>query len=110
MRAGDLNQRITFQSKSISRDAIGGEVVTWVDAATVWAQALPGQPGTDEEIANDQHKAADVTIFRVRYSSLINTTWRISWGGALYDILSVHSPDAAAVVSEIRARAGISNG
>ena len=34
--AGEFDQRITLQSKSITRNAIGEEVVTWGDVATIW--------------------------------------------------------------------------
>src|SRR4051812_27479790 len=37
MRAGLMRERVTLLSKSVTRDAIGGEVITWVEEDDVWA-------------------------------------------------------------------------
>ncbi len=39
--ADQLDQRVTLQTSAISRDAVGGQVETWSDAATVWAGVRP---------------------------------------------------------------------
>src|SRR4051812_28090568 len=41
MQAGKMRNRVTLQEKSTGRDAIGGEIVTWVDLSTVWAELDP---------------------------------------------------------------------
>lgn len=41
LRAGALNRRITLQSRSTSQDASGGQLLTWTDVATVWANVDP---------------------------------------------------------------------
>lgn len=38
MDAGKLDQRITLQSATPGKDAVGGPTETWGDVATVWAQ------------------------------------------------------------------------
>ena len=35
--AGRLRDRVTIQTRSVTRDAYGAEVVTWATLATVWA-------------------------------------------------------------------------
>lgn len=39
--ADQLDQRVTLQASAISRDAVGGQVETWSDTATVWAGIRP---------------------------------------------------------------------
>lgn len=37
LAAGRMDQRVTLQSKSVTRDAVGAAVETWADDVTVWA-------------------------------------------------------------------------
>ena len=39
--AGDLDQRITIEKKSMARDGAGGATATWSTRATVWAKVEP---------------------------------------------------------------------
>ena len=41
LRAGALGQRITLQQRSVAQDATGGQLATWADVATVWAEVTP---------------------------------------------------------------------
>ena len=41
MRAGALGQRITLQQRTIAQDATGGQLATWTDVATAWAEVTP---------------------------------------------------------------------
>lgn len=41
IRAGALGQRITLQQRSIEQDVTGGQLSTWTDIATVWAEVMP---------------------------------------------------------------------
>ena len=41
LRAGALGQRITLQQRSMAQDATGGQLATWSDVATVWAEVTP---------------------------------------------------------------------
>jgi SPP1 family predicted phage head-tail adaptor len=41
MKAGALNHLITLQSRSTSQDASGGQLLTWSDVTTVWANVNP---------------------------------------------------------------------
>lgn len=41
MRIGALGQRITLQQRSLAQDATGGQLTTWTDVATVWAEVMP---------------------------------------------------------------------
>ena len=41
LRAGALGQRITLQQRTLAQDATGGQLATWTDVATVWAEVVP---------------------------------------------------------------------
>ena len=41
MRSGALSQRITLQQRAVAQDATGGQLATWSDVATVWAEVTP---------------------------------------------------------------------
>lgn len=89
MRAGALDQRITLAAKSVVRDAHGGETITWVDQATVWAEA---KPLTGREYFAASQEQSEISVrFRLRYRAdlAITPAWRITWGGIAYDILDV---------------------
>jgi SPP1 family predicted phage head-tail adaptor len=37
VKAGTLDRRVTLQRQFSTRDAYGGETISWIDVATVWA-------------------------------------------------------------------------
>jgi SPP1 family predicted phage head-tail adaptor len=90
MQAGYLDQRITLQARSASRDAMGGEVVTWADVATVWAAAEPLRGR--EYFAAQQVQAETQIRFRIRYRAGIVLTMRVLWRAQPYDIQAVIDP------------------
>ena len=73
MKAGKLDQRITLQAKSVTRDAMGGEVITWADQATVWAQA---DPLRGREYFAAKQEQSEITIrFKIRRGTSVTTAW-----------------------------------
>ncbi len=87
IQSGDLDQRVTLQSKSVTRAANGEEVVTWADVATVWAQVheLRGR----EYFAGAQLQDTTDVRVRLRYRSGVVREQRLLWRGAPLDIVSV---------------------
>lgn len=82
--AGRLDQRVTLQQKSVTRDDIGGEVVTWVDVATLWAAV---QPVRGREYIALRAAQSDITTkITIRYRSGVTTAMRIVWNGHAMDI------------------------
>lgn len=91
MRAGDLRNRITLQQQTKTRDAIGGEIVTWVDVATVWAEKLHQ---TSREFYGSQKTNAELTdLFKIRYREGVDTKMRLVFGDKIYDIIGAPDPD-----------------
>lgn len=85
--AGSFDQRITLQSKSVTRNAHGEEIVTWGDVATVWARLLP--PAGKSFYSADQQQHAIDARFLIRQRSGLAENMRLQWRGDNYDIVSI---------------------
>ena len=85
--AGKLSERVTFQSKSVTKNAIGEEVVSWVDYATVWAEVRPVR-GAEFYAANQMQQTLDLRVF-IRERSGITPDLRLRWKSTNYDITGV---------------------
>jgi SPP1 family predicted phage head-tail adaptor len=87
MRAGQLRQRVTIQSKTASRDSFGEEDITWVDLATVWAAV---EPLRGREFLDGKMITAEVTTrIRIRHRSGLTPEMRVVFGSITYDVLSI---------------------
>lgn len=86
MKAGLLDQRVTLQSRSVTIDAAGQDVITWIDVVTVWAQvqALRGR----EFFAAAQTQQEQTVKVRIRFREVLQT-WRLVWRGRNHDITGV---------------------
>lgn len=82
--SGRLRHRVTLQTTSITRDAYGGETITWVDLATVWAECLP--LSGREFLAARAEVAESLLKIRIRWRADVSTTTRAVWEGRVYDI------------------------
>lgn len=111
---GRANQRIKLQAKSVTRNDIGEEVVTWADVVTdtadhaIWAEAWPLK-GREFFAAQQTQYAADVR-FRIRYRDGVTREQRILWNDEPYDIIMLVDVGAARQTIEILAVNGIRNG
>lgn len=87
MRAGLKSERITLETKQVTRDAVGGEGVTWTTFFTTWAQA---EPLSGRELVSVRAVYADVTTrFQFDYLEGVHPALRVTWRGGAYDILEV---------------------
>lgn len=85
MSVGMLRERIELQRKTVTRNAIGEEVVAWQPVATVWA-ALRRITTRDVLAAQQRHAGVDV-IFVIRHRSDVAEDWRVIWRGQPYVIV-----------------------
>lgn len=84
---GRLDRRVTLQSSVAARDAVGGESLTWSDAATVWA-AREYIRGGRLFAAEEKHFEAAIT-YRIRHRSDVRAGMRLIHGDDTFEILSV---------------------
>jgi len=87
IRAGEYDQRITLQSKAVTRNAIGEEVVSWSDVALVWAKVMPLR-GNAFFAANQQQHSIDAR-FLIRARTGLTTDMRLQWQAESYDITNL---------------------
>ena len=86
MRAGQLDKRVTIQSKTVTRDSFGAEVETWSTHDTVWASI---EPLRGREWLETRQVQADIdTRIRIRYLSTVTPSMRVVWGTHIYDIIA----------------------
>ena len=80
-----MDQRVTLKSKSVVRDAVGGETITWSTLATVWArvEVLRGREFVELCAAGSEI----TTRFTVRYRSDVSTVNALTWGTRQYSIV-----------------------
>lgn len=87
MNAGILRHKISFQSRTVSRDSFGAETVAWRTEKTVWASI---EPISGREYFLAQQVQSEIThIIKIRYYSGVRTDWRVIFGSRIFDIKSV---------------------
>lgn len=82
--AGRYTKRVTIQYPETTQDAFGQPVVTYRDSYETWAsvQALSGR----EYFASQQIQNKTIKRYVVRYSSVIEPTWRLLDEGVAWNI------------------------
>lgn len=80
--AGELDKRVTLQSKSSTRNSFGEQVDGWADLATVWAGK---KLLTMKDVARAQGQSNQAEIkFLVRHRSDVTTAMRLTYKGEAY--------------------------
>ena len=107
--AGEMTERITFQQRSVTKNGLGEEVVTWADVATVWAEVRPLR-GREFYAANQTQQVVDVR-FVIRKRSGLTVDQRLLWKSTPYDITGL-IPGTGPYLGtlEIMATNGVRNG
>lgn len=82
--AGQLDQRISLQRRTMTRDGGGGADESWSTYATVSAMVRP-MTGREREVAMREEARADYLVV-LRYRNDILETDRILWRGRYLDI------------------------
>ena len=82
-----FDDRVTLQTRSVVKDALGQDTITWIDLATVWAQCqvLRGR----EFFAAAQVQQEHTVKVRIRFRADVSTLTRLVWQGRAHDITGV---------------------
>jgi SPP1 family predicted phage head-tail adaptor len=92
MQIGRLRHRITIEQATVTRDAYGGETLTWGTYATIWALVTPVR-GQERQISAAAQELATLAYqVRMRYRSDIDPRMRVVWGTKVLDIESIYDP------------------
>src|SRR3990167_3408117 len=87
MRAGNLDRRITVQTKTLTANSYGERVASWADTFTTWANVFE-IAGKEKFEASQLVDKADIR-FSIRYRTGVNEEQRIVYDSNYYDIYSV---------------------
>lgn len=109
MTAGELRERMTFESRILSDDGYGNAESSFVDQFTVWARVRAR--GGSERVIADRLTGVLPVVIRVRVSTntlLITTGWRAvhDRSGTVYNITSVANMDEKRKYLDIDATSG----
>jgi SPP1 family predicted phage head-tail adaptor len=106
-RAGELDQRITFQERVDTPDGYGGSTFTWADIpelSSVWAHIRVS--GGRESVEYQRVNAETVYLFVIRNRSDLQASYRLMWEGEPFSIKSVKKPKSRALYLEIDGERG----
>lgn len=93
MQGGKLRERVTIQSKSVTRDGFGAEVVAWANVATMWADVRSTDGSKSVESAVDQVVATITHSVLVRHRDGLSPAMRVVWRGKYLHVLSIVEGD-----------------
>lgn len=82
--AGELDQRVTIQTRQSGQDAVGQAVETWGDDTVVWARARPLRGR--EFFAAGATQSQETIVFGIRYRSGLTSAMRVLWNGETYPL------------------------
>lgn len=83
---GQLDRRITLQSRTTAANAYGEPIETWSTLATVWAAVEYPITGSDEQTQQGLNIASTRANFTIRHRSDIGFVNRIQYNSDTWDI------------------------
>jgi len=89
IKAGDLNRRITLQSRITAQDDGGRPSVAWADVVTVSAEVQDMLPSRGERIAEGLNVANRPCRIRIRYREGVSPDMRVLYRGRTLRIVSM---------------------
>ncbi len=110
--AGDLTERITFQSRAAGQDTLGQSNGAWSAisvAPSMWAMVRAG--ATRDDLAEGQAQLVTEVEFHVRFRSDLLPTMRIVWRGEPHEMMGEPiDPDGGRHRLVIRCAKGMRDG
>lgn len=79
-----LDRRIVLQTRTTTRDEIGGLKETWADTITLWA-GLSENKSKEAQSAESIREISD-KVFTIRHRAIDTTNNRITYKGKTYNI------------------------
>lgn len=111
MQIGKLNRRVLIERRVVTRDAEGGEIVTWAPLTgdgMYWANVrlLNGT----ETVKSDTRLATARASIRLRYREDLDATCRVTHRGTVFEVLAVLPDLEAHDFVDLAVEAGATNG
>lgn len=103
-RLGELDQRVTLESSTMTQDGAGGAETTWSTYATVWAKVTP-LTGRESE-RSDRREATSAYLIVLRNRDDVVEGHRLGWRGRKLNVTVVRSQGPRLQFMEIEAQLG----
>lgn len=87
IRPGDLKERVTIQSSTESRNALGETTLSWSDYTTRWA-SVDGV-SSREALLNGKQDINITHRVKMRYVDGLTQNMRLVWRGRVLEIVSL---------------------
>lgn len=94
LTTGQLNRRVTFITRSTERDAAGGQVDTWIDGETAWANIKPLYQAKTWQTSVMVAKATYQVAIRWRQSLRISDSDRIRFTDPSTNVVTTYEIEA----------------
>lgn len=91
LRAGRLRQRVTIQTRTLTKNAYHEQIETWTDGACIPADVVPYRG--EEQVQGDRLETQQRYRVTVRYNSAITNKIRLKWGTSYLDVHQVVNRD-----------------
>lgn len=85
--AGSLNCRVTIESPTMTQDAAGQAIPSWVTVATVWAN-IRNMNGMETIKAGAESSTVKTSI-RIRKGPVVDASCRVLHGTSTYSVRAV---------------------
>jgi len=111
LNAGSLNRRVLVERRVVSRDAEGGEIVSWAPLTgngMLWAD--PKLLNGTETIKSDARTASVKGSIRLRFRRDIDETCRVTYEGVVFEILAVLPDLRNREHVDLAVESGVTNG
>ena len=92
MPIGDLDKRISIQAETRVGDGMGGFTSSWATVASSIAAAIWPVSASETVKANALTMVTTHRV-RIRYRSVMRPSWRVSWAGRYFAIVSIIDPN-----------------
>jgi head-tail adaptor len=93
MKAGELREKVSLQMKSVTRDTLNGEVVTWATQNELIPAEVTIVSGRFANVADQIHEPTTIRV-RIRRGPQVSNLWRVLWrekGATVDRILNVQA-------------------
>ena len=89
----NLNQRVTINQPVITSDGTGGQSVSWMELATVYAEVVPvGNYTVERNLADSVNAQAGYRV-TIRARTDVTADMRVVWKSHTLLIVSMHEAD-----------------
>ena len=82
---GQLDRRIVLQTRTTTRDAVGGKVEAWGDVATVYAMRTVDSGR--RYFGAEQENAEEIVTFRIRWRTGVVAFMRVVYADQFFEIV-----------------------